>query len=338
MEMEMSNYEAFVSASPYASFMQSEDWIKVKEGWGCERITVTDDSGKVTGAMQILIKKIPMMRTAFLYAPRGPVCDPHDEETLRKLVEKAREVAKKYHAYMLKVDPLVEADDVQAIETLKKVGFTHRTDIDEDNTVQSVKNYILEINGRTPDEVFQSFHSKWRYKIRLASKKGVVCAPMPERLDDFCKLMEETGERDHFHIRSKEYFARMLEAFGENARLYMCVAPDGEAISGALTVRFADRVSYVYGASGNGHRNLMPNYLMQWTMIQWALESGCNVYDFMGVPHYDDENHPNYGVYKFKKGFSGRAVAFAGEFDIIFSSLKFKEIALAYKVLKKRKM
>ena len=46
----------------------------------------------------------------------------------------------------------------------------------------------------------------------------------------------------------------------------------------------------------------MPNYLLQWTMIKWAMENKCNWYDFRGVSGFKDENDPQYGVYKFKKG------------------------------------
>ena len=68
----------------------------------------------------------------------------------------------------------------------------------------------------------------------------------------------------------------------------------------------------------------MPNHLMQWTMIQWALENNNFIYDFQGIPFYTDETHPNYGVYKFKKGFNGEVVTYAGEFYYTFSPFKKK--------------
>lgn len=55
-------------------------------------------------------------------------------------------------------------------------------------------------------------------------------------------------------------------------------------------------------------------------MIKWALQSGCSHYDFMGVPYYYDESHPNYGVYRFKKGFNGRVASYAGDFDYLYSN------------------
>lgn len=325
-------YEKFAAAFPAGSFMQSANWVKVKSnGWGSERVAVRGENGEIKGVMQMLIKKIPFVGTCYMYAPRGPVCDLHDKETTRELIEAAVQAAKKHHAYILKVDPMTEKDDTEAIENLCAAGFDRPND-NEDALIQSLKNYILEIKGRSADEVFASFDSKWRYKVRVAERKGVVCRYDTNDLDAFQMLMKETGERDHFQIRSKEYFQGILDAFGENARLYMCYAPDGEPISGALIVNFAGRVNYIYGASGNGHRNLMPNYLMQWKMIEWAVETGCEIYDFMGVPHFEDENHPNYGVYRFKKGFNGRPVTYAGEFDMILSKSKYKQVSFLMKL------
>ncbi len=63
----------------------------------------------------------------------------------------------------------------------------------------------------------------------------------------------------------------------------------------------------------------MPNYLMQWRMIEWACESECGLYDFMGIPHYNDPSHSNYGVYRFKQGFGGRVTVYAGEFTYVYS-------------------
>lgn len=317
-------YEGYVSKQQGVSFMQSDNWSKVKTDWLSEQILLKDECGYVQGSAQMLIKKIPFLHTAFIYVPRGPVCDMHDKYALNKLTELIRMYAQKYNAFMVRVDPMINYNDTQAIHLLTSLGFRYDPNKLEDNMIQSQKNYILNIDGKNSEQVFDSFHPKWRYNIRTAIRKGVRCITDGSRLDDFYMLMQETGSRDNFCIRSKEYYMKLLAAFGEDARLYMCYSPQGVPLSGAVAVRYGDRVSYVYGASTAKQRNLMPNYLMQWQMISWAIESGCRIYDFMGVPHYDDESHPNYGVYRFKKGFNGTAVTYAGEFDLILSEQKYK--------------
>lgn len=328
MKEYISEYERFVFLNEFGSFTQSEKWSNVKCEWKVEKVTVCNDSGEIVGTMQILIKKIPFMKTVLMYSPRGPVCDYHDLKILKEIIDKARFIARKYNAYMLKIDPLIDYRDTESINNLKSLGFEYNENTPEDNTIQCQRNYILDIKEKSEDEVFSLFHSKWRYNIRLASRKGVSCGYYgADKLNDFCKLMQETGERDGFAIRSKDYFERFFDAFGEDVRLYMCYSPNHEAISGALTLKYGKKVSYVYGASSNSQRNLMPNYLMQWNMIKWAIESKCEIYDFMGIPHCDEENHPNYGVYRFKQGFNGKIVRYAGEFNYIFSNTKHKLIS-----------
>ena len=47
-------------------------------------------------------------------------------------------------------------------------------------------------------------------------------------------------------------------------------------------------------------------------MIQWALESHCDIYDFRGVSGDLALDNPLYGLYLFKKGFGGDLVEFCG--------------------------
>ena len=78
----------------------------------------------------------------------------------------------------------------------------------------------------------------------------------------------------------------------------------------------------------------MPNYLMQYTMIKYACEHNCKLYDFGGVPYYDDPKHKNYGVYKFKTNFGGYVEVYAGEFDYIFKPLWSKFFGTAWRIRK----
>ena len=114
--------------------------------------------------------------------------------------------------------------------------------------------------------------------------------------------MKETCERDGFELRSAAYFAKILDSFGDKARLYLAYY-EGEPIAGAISVLWGDKVWYFYGASSNSNRKVMPNYLMQWEMIKWAIENNCRIYDFRGVAGVIDESNPLFGLYRFKHRF-----------------------------------
>lgn len=107
-------------------------------------------------------------------------------------------------------------------------------------------------------------------------------------------------------------------------------------LSGSIYLYYGNKAWYLYGASDNTLRDTMPNFLMQWAMIQDTIDLGCPIYDFRGVSGDLNPDNPLYGLYKFKKGFNGNFVEFIGEFDLVINSFiynlykkafpKFKEI------------
>ncbi len=336
-QSQYNEFEEFASRHKNGNFTQSLGWMKLKSGWGHEIVVSRDENGAIVGGMLILINKLPLFGNALLYAPHGPVCDYHDTAVLQDLLDGAKALKKKHRAFAFKVDPCVLETDKEVIDNFLSLGFKYEPGRPDFETIQTRYNYgLCDIEGKTEDEVIMSFTQKTRYNIRLAAKKGVVCkvcdkSDMPE----FFRLMKITAERDNFVHRPIKYYENMLDCFGDNMRLYLCYYND-TAISGALCAQYAGKTWYVFGASDNKYRNVMANHLMQWEMIKWALESNCFIYDFLGIPVNADENSPMIGVYRFKKGFNGSILGYAGEFDYILSPFFNKIFRMAQKA-KRRK-
>lgn len=94
--------------------------------------------------------------------------------------------------------------------------------------------------------------------------------------------------------------------------------PDGKYLSGALYTQCGPIAYYLYGASSNELRDLMPNYFMQWQMMLYAKSKGCTVYDFGGVSGQEDqENDEAPGLYEFKKRWGSEKESRIGEFDYV---------------------
>ncbi len=322
-------FDKFVEANPKAHFMQKSSWAGAKSNWKWRGIICRDAEKNIVGTVAVLIRKVPVLPYSLLYCPRGPVCDLHNEAVFTKLVDAVKELGKEFKCCDIKMDPDVMANDDRFRDIALNYGFDLKGDTLSFETAQPRFVFRLNVKDRTEDELLESFHQKTRYNIRVAVRRGVtIKIEGPEAAETFHKIMIETGERDNFGIRSAEYFAQMLESLGEDARLYMAYY-NGEAIAGTLAIKCGNKVWYLYGASSNEHRNAMPNYLLQWSMIQWAVESGCEIYDFRGVSGFLDESNPLYGIYKFKKGFNGDLVEFMGEMDLIIKPIGFKIVQLA---------
>lgn len=317
---QLPEYEAFLQSHPKGHFAQSILWAKQKPMWHWEAIVSRDENGKIKGSLAVLIRKIiPGLPFTMMYGCRGPVTDLDDEATLRDLLDGARRLAKKYHSYVIKIDPDVSSEETAYAQMLKNLGFVPVGGGAEFDAIQPQYVFRLNTEGKTIDELLMALPQSTRRKVRAGAKKGVttrICGK--EAVPDFARLMLETGVRDGFVTREESYFANMLDNLGEHARLYMAFFED-QPIAGTLAIWYGDKVWYLYGASSNEHRNLMPNYMLQWNMIEWAVEKGCRLYDFRGVPGRVGEDHPLYGLYKFKLGFGGDYVEFVGEMDLVLN-------------------
>ena len=336
----LEEYESFISAHPKGHFLQSYAWSKQKPEWAWEGMFVRAQDGSIKGAMSVLIRKAPYVPYSIMYAARAPVCDIRDKETLSELTEAAKTLAKKHNAYCLKLDPDISVEDSDFADMMCSLGYRRRDTGKNFSGIQPRFVFRLNLEGHDEESLMAHFHSKTRYNIRLAERKGVqvkLCGK--EAVGEFSSMMLETGVRDGFVVRSKEYFENMLDNLGSSCRLYMAYSEEGIPIAGTLAILYGDKVWYLYGASSNEHRNLMPNYLLQWNMIKWALENGCKIYDFRGVSGDLSEDNPLYGLYRFKKGFNGDFVEFIGEFDFVFKkfiNFTIEKTELVYRKLRKK--
>lgn len=327
--------DAFTTSHENGHFLQTSLWGKVKNDWKWFGVICRNDSGEITGTIAVLLRKISKLPYHMMYAPRGPVCDFNDKETFCALIEAAKQEGKKYNAYELKIDKDVPIGNEEYKEIALSQGFKFkgRTINFEDFQCRCVIRILLD--GRSEDEVFAAFHSDHRRKIRIALKNNVeIKIHGSEMAETFYNIMKETCERDGFELRSAAYFAKILDVFGDKARLYMAYY-EGRPIAGAISVLWGDKVWYFYGASSNSNRNVMPNYLLQWEMIKWAIEEGCKIYDFRGVAGVIDESNPLFGLYRFKHRFDGTYIEFMGEMDLITKPAAAKIVAASQEIMKK---
>lgn len=334
-EKNIEKYSEFLSKHDRCNFQQSVEWGKVKEAWTNEIVLAEDKDGNIIGAISVLIRKIPIFGN-IMYSSRGPVCDIHDEEVMRQLTDGLKELAKKYNAFVLKIEPDIKSDDKEFREIVTNLGYGIKDDAKNfSEEIQPRYVFRLDLKGKTEDEIFKAFHQKTRYNVRLATKKGVVVKEgTREDIKDFHEIMKITGKRDDFIIRPLSYFEKMYDELGEHAHLLMAYY-EGKPISGIFNIDYGNKVWYLYGASSNEHRNLMPNYLLQWEGIKYAISQGKDMYDFRGVSGVVDENHPQYGLYRFKKGFNAEFTEFIGEIYLNFKPIVYKSYKISEKIFKK---
>ena len=320
-ESDINDFNKFLASNERCNFQQSLEWSKVKTSWKTEVILAEDKNKNIIGSLTVWIRKIPIFGH-IMYAPRGPICDVHNKEVLEQLTEGAKELAKKYKAIVLRIEPDIKSDDIEFKNNMIELGYKIKDDAKNfREEIQPRYVFRLDVKGKTEDEVFKNFHQKTRYNVRLATKKGVTVKDgTREDLKDFHKIMITTGKRDGFIIRPLEYFEKMYDELGKEHMKILMAYNEGKPISGVIPIIYGNKTWYLYGASSNEHRNLMPNYLLQWEMIKLALQNKSDIYDLRGVPGIADDSN---GLYRFKKGFGAEYTEFVGEVYIPFKPIMY---------------
>ena len=310
-------------ASHDGHLLQSFAWgeLKSRFGWRAERWALMTDHGITSGAQVLYRRLLPGLEIA--YIPRGPAqADVDFWKLLRRLVI-ARGV------FLLKAEPNWLPGDSRT-SILLEAGLHPSGE-----TIQPPATIHLDLT-RDLDEILGAMKPKWRYNIRLAEKKGVVVrAGTVADLPAFYELSRLTAARDRFGIHGDDYYRAAFELLTacEAARLWVAEY-EGQRLAMIFVTAFGPEAIYLYGASGNEHRNVMPNHALHWAAIQWAKARGCTRYDLWGIPANagtNDRRLPD-SLYQFKQGFGGTVVRYTGAWDFVSAPVKHQVYRLARKL------
>lgn len=295
---------------------QSHEWGEFKRNLGWEPVRIVlECEGEIAGAGQFLLYKTTPVPGSLMYSSKGPWLPWEDEAAVRTFFEGVRDVAGREGAHTVKIEPelFVQQEDVRAL--LDDIGFhKFRWDLNHKTA------WIVDL--RPSDEKrMASMKKDTRYGVRRARKEGVevVQDDSPEAREAFWEMFEHTASRKGFWYRPREYQFAAWQAMYDAGRAHLFLAEhEGERLAGSLVYTFGEKCWYFQSASTEEKRNLHPTYLLQWEIMRWARERGAKLYDMMAIPSRAemDENHPLYGVYKFKVGFGGEMADYVGCLDL----------------------
>ncbi len=319
-------WDCFVNGHVQGHVLQCWGWgeLKAKSGWYPLRLALYDTtSDKIVAAAQVLQRTaphVPLRLGHLAYIPKGPVLDWSNKPVRDAFFMQLHRQLRMHGAIALRMElgQVCESEEGNAIrEYLRK---QHMRSV---RAVQPLRSIVLDI---TPDEatLLAQMKEKWRYNVRLAARKGVTVrvAETIEDVQAWYRLLETTGERDQFGIHTLAYYIQVWRMFASRDEVRLLLAErDGQLLAGIFVSVFARQGIYLYGASSNEQRQLMPNYLLQWEAIRWAKSRSATSYDFWGIPDTDASGEAMAGVYRFKSGWGGQVVQFLGNYEYVYRPL-----------------
>lgn len=336
-------WDAFLARRPDGHVLQTSRWAQFKAdfGWRGQRVvlrTIPRDDAPILAGASLLFRRLPWGQT-LAYVPKGPAVDWSDPTQARAVLTMMREAALKQHAALLKIEP-EQPDDPALAAQLASYGFRPSP-----QRVQPLSTIHVDLEGEE-DALLARMKPKWRYNIRLAERKGVtVREGQPADMSMIQELMVATGLRDRFAVHDAAYYARATELFVPVGLATWLLAEAEGALLAAIAVFALGRNAwYMWGASADEGRNLMPNHALQWAAMRWARARGCMTYDLWGIPDEVGANPAAYaepeswgegglwGVYRFKQGFGGRVVRYIGAWDLPLSRVGYALYRLGLRV------
>jgi len=306
-------------AARSGGFLQSYEWGEVLRDSGDEVVFVGFDDARAL----VVLRKLPF-GFGYVYVPRGPVGGSALAEA--GLVE---EIVEKFSDNLF-----FRFDFARGNEFGKKCVSTLSS--------QPECTLITDL-GLSEEELLAGMHSKTRYNVRLARKKGVEVV-IGERggegfnrmFEDFIRLSEVMAKRQGIRVHSREYFRAILDRFngeGDAPHAFLVTAVhDGDILAANIMVEWRGRRVYLHGASGDLKRNLMAPYLLHWTLMVDAKAKGLAEYDWWGIAPEGAEGHKLAGVTRFKLGFGGERVCLPHTCDFVSRKLLYSLYGLARRI------
>jgi peptidoglycan pentaglycine glycine transferase (the first glycine) len=313
---------------PWPHALQSWGWGAFKERWGWQATRLLwEQDGRPVAAAQLLQRRLGRTPLSIMYVPKGPLLRFEDGALWETVLAELESQVRRRRCLFVKIDPDVRlgmgTDDAPPEPTAASVlaMLAQRGWRPSAEQIQFRNTVVIDLM-LSEEELLAQMKPKTRYNVRLAERHGVRILPGQESdLHAFYALYCDTSRRDGFLIRPFAYYQDVWTEFMARGQAHLLLADlDGDPVAGLLLFVFGPTAWYMYGASSDAHRNLMPSYLLQWEAIRLAQRLGCTRYDMWGAPDRFDESGRMWGVYRFKVGFGGQTMRGLGAYDFAPSS------------------
>jgi len=331
-DAEQPAWQALLARCASGDFLHDWAWAEVAALDGQpQRRFVAEADGELVAIAAAQVRSLPLGRS-FWYVPHGPVLDydhPRAGEWLRAVAIGLRAAARNDRAIAVKLEPRLELGSAATTQF-------HRLRHDP-RTLQVGQSRLVELGD--DETLLAGFDKDTRYAVRRAEREGVTIRVVEDpgdttAIDELHGLVLETQQRAGFPRPPLERYRTAWRALAGPGRASVLEAHhDGRLLASGMLVVEGERSFYLFSGSLReqpGEPKRYASYAMQWAMMRRARDAGSRVHDLWGIaPEGAGPEHPWFGVGLFKKGFGGRAVTWAGSWDVVVDPTLYRMRAIA---------
>jgi FemAB-related protein (PEP-CTERM system-associated) len=139
--------------------------------------------------------------------------------------------------------------------------------------------FSREVDGRSGEELIESFPKKTRNMVRKALKSPFRARPGAD-LKYFYELLSRNYRRLGTPVFPRRYFESILKWFGPEGADVREILAGEEVAAVSLNLLFREQMHTYYAASAAEFLPLAPNNFLYYDHLLWAGQNGYTVFDF----------------------------------------------------------
>ena len=158
-----------------------------------------------------------------------------------------------------------------------------------------------------------------KFLIATLSLKDYIAALEEEKKEEEQKLVQLKAPNKI--TTCKELIQSLQKKQDEAKKMLEEEKKEELVLAASMFMTYGNEVIYLFCGNIEKYMKLNAQYLIQWYMIQYAIEHGFPQYNFYGISGIFDKKDKDYGIYEFKKKFNGRVEEYIGRFVLPLSPL-----------------
>ncbi len=305
-------WDEFIDKALYTNVFQTREYydaLKILK-WNYEiYVKINEEDKFILGGCIIQYKKLPLINKKISVIGYGPVV--LDNENPDELIQKTINYLKMQKNLYVDFQILSEYEYDLSKYKLLNLG-TNNT-------------FMIDLS-KDLDEIFTNFSKTFRNCCRKAEKEGIVVEFTSNKSDVslFIDYYTKMAERKELNSLNLSFLKKVIENLLENNKGFIAIAKYNNRVYNLAVISHVNKQArYLYGASILPEKGIPPiGQALHYEIIKKLKNDLFDYYDLGGVPDETlAENHPNYGVWKFKKGFGGEFQNLTKNYRIFFSNL-----------------
>ena len=193
-------------------------------------------------------------------------------------------------------------------------------------------NIILDMR-KSEKKILEEVHSKRRYNIKYAQKKGiqVKCGKNAHDFEIFYKLLKEASDRQGYYIHPQNYYKKIWQTMAPKNMCHLLIAEcKNEPLVAWMLFSYDSVLYYPYGGSSTLYRKFFPSDLVGWEAIRLGKKLGCHTFDMWGAAKDPgNKSDPWWGFTNFKLKYGGEHVEYINSYDFVINKGMYNMFTIA---------